>query len=696
MIITRSLLNRKLAGLLFFGLSIFHPVFGWSQETPCIAGGMIEMTLSQSQELSITNYKSTHQYTWKIDNGIGQLSATTGKRVTYTTPNAAPGCNNNPTIEVTATTSFGSFVGTYKITINANTSTVPEDIPAYVIKVPKKCWNTRNAAGFSVSYCTDDFEYYNCKGELACTHATNWHVSGRNKCAECIYKNPNDIWGNYTCKRSQEGVFGGYCFCPEFSKMFAGFEPDIPLDLRNGGMKAAGCCPQELLPNLNIKTVPSVIYLGKCNGCLEQILSKVSNPVSVYNGNNFESVEDIRLPSPNNSQFTFKRYYNSQANSNLPLGYGWRHTYHLNINPSHVFENDTYLFITDESGRGVFFQTSGGGQYSGAFNEKTTVRYEDPYYVWYRTDGSRYAFDNAKLIWIEDAIGNRQILAYDANGRLDMVTDEASGRSLGFHYTPENRIDYVTGPGTPAVAGGIWVDYNYDANGNLISVAYADGSGFDYEYTDANDAHNLTAKKDKAGHLLSTWTYDNQDRAIGSFTRQGTGVSINYVNDNQVEVTDAYGILRTYYIYKIDGRKRVTEIVEPLGCAGCGGDKPVRIEYDQNMNVIEIEYASGMIKQFDNFDSRGNPRTVIEALGTADERTIYYTYHPDLNVKLSRTEASVVGGGNKVTTWDYDSDGNGAPNENPTPRFFRVIDQGFTLDDTGVISYEDVTVYDYN
>ncbi|MBW2344882.1 MAG: hypothetical protein JRF53_12895, partial [Deltaproteobacteria bacterium] len=96
----------------------------------------------------------------------------------------------------------------------------------------------------------------------------------------------------------------------------------------------------------------------------------------------------------------------------------------------------------------------------------------------------------------------------------------------------------------------------YDGNNNLTSVTYADGSGFNYTYTDPEDVHNLTEKRDKAGHLLNTWAYNDNDRCIDKFSVQGKGVSISYVSESQVDVTDAYGTLRSYILNSIDGRKR--------------------------------------------------------------------------------------------------------------------------------------------
>ncbi|MEW6670775.1 MAG: RHS repeat-associated core domain-containing protein [Thermodesulfobacteriota bacterium] len=424
---------------------------------------------------------------------------------------------------------------------------------------------------------------------------------------------------------------------------------------------------------------------------------KVGNPISVYSGNNFETAEDLSFPSPGGSSFTFRRYYNSRSALDNSMGQGWTTNYAAYLKPDVSYRGGVYLGILDETGRAVYFAGQGGGIYTGAFNERTTVKVVSGSYVWYRLDGSRFVFSaaNNKLIRIEEPSGNRRMLTYDANRRLLSVLDEAGGRLITFHYNASDRVDYISGPTTAAVPDGIWVRYGYDANDNLISVTYADGSGFNYEYSTPSN-HNLTAKKDKAGHLLSSWTYDGQDRAITNFTRDGKGVGINYVSANEVRVTDAYGTVRTYAVWDIDGRRKVTDVSGPSGCADCV-EEVSHIEYDSQGRVIEVEHAGGRIDQYGDFDGRGNPRFVREAAGTSDEKTIFYTYHPDTDARLSRAEASLIGPGDRVTIWDYDSDGNETPNESPTRLVYRLIERGFTRDGAGVVvPYESITAYTYN
>ena len=400
----------------------------------------------------------------------------------------------------------------------------------------------------------------------------------------------------------------------------------------------------------------------------------ISNPISIYNGNKRETQTDVRLATPNVNGLTFTRYYNSRLEHNNALGFGWSHQFG-DVITYIEFSGANYLRITKANGWNVFFIDETGGKWGGAFKERTHLMAEDDGYTWHHRDGTRYHFSLpgeltlgavGRLTWVEDVHGNRQTFVYDIVNRLQSIMDAASGRILTFHYSTDNRITHISGPVTMAVTDGIWVHYGYDTNENLTSVTYPDGSGFTYEYNDTNDPHNLTEKRDKLDHVLATWTYDVFDRAMSSTTRDGRGVTIDYLGEGLVEVTNAYGKTRTYHIEKISGIKRITEIDDAQGCSSCG-DQIVRYVYDDDLQVNEKEFGNGAIDRFSNFDANGNPQTATHTMGTSLARTIYYTYHPVPGQILSQTEASVLGTGNIETIFDYDDDGNDTPNENPGP-----------------------------
>ena len=423
----------------------------------------------------------------------------------------------------------------------------------------------------------------------------------------------------------------------------------------------------------------------------------VGKTIRILNGNTVEHRSELSFPSPHRLGLTVVATYNSKSPNQGSLGYGWIHTYAVSLDPEFEMGGKEFLRIVDHTGRAAYFEEQAAGIFNGTFKERTSVKAEEGGYVWYRLDGTQYGFSHSgKLTWIQDAIGNRLELAYDAQDRLEKVSDTASGRVLTFHYAADGLVEHISGPFTDAVPYGIWVTYEYDTNQNLTMVTYADGSGFGYTYADPNDVHNLTEKRDKEDHLLGTWSYDERDRCIDNFCVQGKGVSITYVSETQIEVTDAYGTPRTYTIGEVAGRKRVIQMQGPA-CAPYSKSNIIRWAYDDSLNLIEAETVGGTITQYQDYDESGNPHTLRLTVGTPHERTISYTYHPDINVILNRTEASVLGSGNKQTVWDYDDDYDFFPNENPTGLPSRIIERGYTRNVSGtIVPFEYITTFAYN
>ncbi len=422
----------------------------------------------------------------------------------------------------------------------------------------------------------------------------------------------------------------------------------------------------------------------------------VAGSIRITNGNALEYREDLSFPSPNSLSFNFRAAYNSRATQTGMLGYGWFHSFGAALNPSSQLGSRTFLKIIDGTGKASYFIQEVTGYYAGVFGERSFVLAEGGGYSWYRLDGSRYAFTSAgRLSSMEDEKGNALALAYDGEGRLQTVTDNASGRVLTFNYT-SGLLTSITGPVTAAVDDGIWVEYGYDGNQNLTTVTYADGSGITYVYNDANDVHNLTQKKDSLNHILREWSYNTNDQATVCRSPDGKGVELVTYQPNQVQVKDVYDITRTYALVTVDGLKRLGSMTGTTN-APYAESNAVEWVYDEWGRLSEVEYGGGRIDRYQNYDERGNPGTVILAYGSPEQRTIYYTFHPDMNVPLTRTEASVLGGGNKVTIWDYDDDYDATANESPTLLLSRIVEQGHTKDINNTTqAYAYVTTFTYN
>ena len=146
--------------------------------------------------------------------------------------------------------------------------------------------------------------------------------------------------------------------------------------------------------------------------------------------------EDLVFPSPNSFGLTFRATYNSRATQTGILGYGWFHNFGASLNPSSQLGNRTFLKIIDGTGKASYFIQEETGCYRGVFGERSYVLAEGGGYAWYRLDGTLYLFTSAgKLSAVEDEKGNVLALGYDGQGRLQTVTDNASGRVLTFNYS---------------------------------------------------------------------------------------------------------------------------------------------------------------------------------------------------------------------------------------------------------------------
>ncbi|MFZ0449299.1 MAG: DUF6531 domain-containing protein, partial [Desulfatiglandaceae bacterium] len=420
------------------------------------------------------------------------------------------------------------------------------------------------------------------------------------------------------------------------------------------------------------------------------------DPVNIGTGNSFQLETDISIGDPGTG-LSLVRTYNSRSDVLGAFGFGWTHNYDLRLNEIDAFhvelkraDGGTSLFIKNPDN--IYREIAGRPTSVKALKVNNNLEG----WRWHRLDGGEFEFDVSGRLRKISKLGNTTSITHDALGRLETIDDLATGRSLQFSYNAQGLISRVSGPVTPAIPTGIWVNYLYDANQNLTGVSYADGSGFDYSYTDPNDIHNFTAKKDKMNHLLATWSYDDQDRVVENWARDGRGIRIDYTGFNTRTVTDAYGSIHIYSFNVLNGYKAFTEKNGGIPCLNCGGNV-VSKKYDSELRLTEVQYANGLKYQFDDFDSRGNARIFRIQPGTPEGKTIVRTFHPEIRAKLSQSEPSVLGAGDKVTIWDYDDDGNAVPNENPTQLPHRKIERGFTWDTSGnVISFEFISTFSYD
>ncbi|MBI3561983.1 MAG: RHS repeat protein, partial [Gammaproteobacteria bacterium] len=221
-----------------------------------------------------------------------------------------------------------------------------------------------------------------------------------------------------------------------------------------------------------------------------------------------------------------------------------------------------------------------------------------------RTDKNQFELDLAQINFID---GGSLSFTYDGISRLATATDSV-GQSLQYNYDARNRLSSVQAPsGT--------IQYGYDIHDNLTLVTYPDGTTKKYLYEDAHFIHALTGIIDQRGVHYATYSYDTAGRAVTS-THAGNAdrVDLTYNTNGTTTVTNSRNVNSVYSFTNRFGLNLVSAIAGP-GCSSCGsGDSSY--QYDPANSNLLSKTVKGQTTTYANYDSKGNPGTVTEAVGT--------------------------------------------------------------------------------
>lgn len=355
----------------------------------------------------------------------------------------------------------------------------------------------------------------------------------------------------------------------------------------------------------------------------------VGLPVNVTNGNMYLHQTDYQLPGAGEA-IDITRTYNSNSIYVNLFGRGWSTDYDEAIKTYH--NTNPRLYLSD--GRAIDF--SGSGTFTpvqGDFHGQLVQNGNGSYTLTFQ-DGRVHQFNPVgKLISLADRNNNQTLLAYDANGNLASVTDPF-GRVLSI-TSSNGRVLSISD------SVGVVATYTYDSGDKLLTVTYADNSGYQFSY---NSSNLLTSVTDALGHVLESHTYDSSGRALTSQKQGGVELyTLSYFSTTQTNVTDALGHVTSYFFDKSKGHNVVTRLEGSCSCS------PTNVQtwtYDNALNVLTKTDAANQTTTF-TYDASGNPLTVTNALGTT---TLTYNSLGDV---LTVTDPM-----NGVTTNTYDTHGN--------------------------------------
>lgn len=268
-----------------------------------------------------------------------------------------------------------------------------------------------------------------------------------------------------------------------------------------------------------------------------------------------------------------------------------------------------------------------------------------------------------------------------ADYQVQSVTRDQSGTEPRYHY------EYTDFYGTQRLHRqsnrfGRYLEYDYNANGNLISLTDQDGYRIDYEYDAQGNLtgvsypaatpggerpfrqylyelddfpHHLTGIMDERGHRYATFSYDATGRAIGTEHHDGAErVTVSYPEDDTAIVrhyrdTQYDQYREEHFTYgQFRGAYRLTER-EVTQCDGCEVGTERWQFNDQDLLEEHIDFNGH--RQTWAYDDQGRKTRHTEAVGTPEERTVLYTWVDD--TERLHTEQR----GNQLRTLEYDDQG---------------------------------------
>ena len=373
--------------------------------------------------------------------------------------------------------------------------------------------------------------------------------------------------------------------------------------------------------NILLTTENTVLGLDTASGI-------ASDPVNTATGNYIYQRRDLAIPGIG-FPLRFDRTYNSRAASSAlvgtPLGYGWSHSYNVNLSTS----GDSITITWGDGHTETFTLDEFGGyvpQY-GVFD--TLVDNGDGTFSLTKRNHTRYDFDTSgRLAAITDKNGNRLSLTYSGADLTELI--DTAGRTILLSHDTAGRITTITDP------IGRTVHYTYDLNGNLIQAIDRNGNSTVYTY---DDSHQILTVVDPRSHTVVSNTYDDVNRVVTYQTdAKGNPTSFAYQElDRITTITDALGGIT---VHQHDSLLRLIREADARGAIAY-------YEYDTAGNRIAVTDKNGNLTQY-GYDARGNVTTKLDALGNL----VSITYD-EANNPLSRTDAL-----SNLTQFTYDANGN--------------------------------------
>ena len=336
----------------------------------------------------------------------------------------------------------------------------------------------------------------------------------------------------------------------------------------------------------------------------------------------------------------FAMAYNSfDATYAGPVGFGWRHSYDMQLGPVRSGTRTVY----QENGSTVTFTSNGAGGWTApARFEATLTQNANGTFTFERNRFELFSFgSDGRLAAIADRNGYTTTLVY-SGGQLDYVEDSA-GRRLDFTWSGF-LVSQITDP-LAAPDGPRTIQFTY-SGGNLTGYRDVGGGQWALGYDGARRLTSVRTPRHAAGKVLE-YHYDGQGRVDWEEDELNRRTTLSYDDPvaGATRVVEPDGDQRVDYY---DAEGRCTK--KTLGY-GTPQATTTELTYDASTSMVTSK-LDGRGKQWTyGYADPANPRSrtsVTDPLG----RSRSVTYNA-LGLVTSSTD-----GVGTVTSLEYDTAGN--------------------------------------
>ena len=364
------------------------------------------------------------------------------------------------------------------------------------------------------------------------------------------------------------------------------------------------------------------------------------DPISMLTGEELLTLQDFELPGLFPLVWS-RSYRSSKIKTNTGLGYGWRHSFSLQLferyqAPPKVGPKQSginWFELVDEEGTVHHFNRVKKGQTSYQPSAGLALLHDgNERQILIRTDGTHWTFVKADTVWhlvsINNELGNELKLVYDNQHRLISIAT-AENRGVMLRYNSDHNIIriapyHIDKQNKLHVSEQLLASYQYSDEQALIAAINSQGTSEQYKYT----AGALLKQRTRASGFSHYFEWNGDDEKAKCTRQWGDDDNYDYhfiFEGNKSTSTDSLGNTEQYFHnqqnlltlfidangnqteHQYDDQGRKTHTIDPTG-------QSTEFVYNNKGQLSEVITADGNITRY-IYNAFGKRISTIDALG---------------------------------------------------------------------------------